>query len=223
MKLLKLAKWKGADEMNELIKIENKRGIQTVNARDLHGFLDVQSKFADWIKNRIDKYDFIDGKDFTALSKSLENGGIKKEYHITLNMAKELSMVENNKRGRQARLYFIECEKKLISGNATKKLTTRERSKIVRNQFTDILKEHGYESARDYRDTTWHMKNKMGITVKKDYMDEIELCKITAAEMIATANIIQKEVNGYREVDPVCVDAARVVQIATHQSRQLSA
>ena len=107
---------------NELIKITtNEEGIQLVSARELHKGLEVKSKFADWIKNRINKYGFEENEDYTCLSKNLEtqrtNGqnGIAKEidYIITTDMAKELCMVENNELGRQFRKYFIECEKKL--------------------------------------------------------------------------------------------------------------
>lgn len=214
--------------MKELVKIENKGGIQTVNARTLHEFLGVQSRFNDWIKGRIEKYDFLEGKDFIPITeKKVTAQGNTSEfisYHISLDMAKELSMVENNEQGRKARRYFIACEKRLMDGRKVKKVNDiRDRSKAVRNQFTGTLKAHGYRYPRDYRDTTYHMKKEMDITCKKDDMDEIELCKVTAAEMIATANIKQTEVNGYREVDPVCVDAARVVQIATRQTRQLPA
>lgn len=98
--------------MNDLVKIENRDGIQTVNARELHSFLEVQSKFADWIKNRIEKYGFIENQDFATVSKNLESGGLTKEYHVSIDMAKELSMVENNAKGREARQYFISVEKK---------------------------------------------------------------------------------------------------------------
>lgn len=85
---------------------------QTINARDLHLFLEVQSRFADWIKNRIEKYDFIESIDFMKVSKILETQkGYQIDYFLTLEMAKELSMVENNEKGRQARRYFIEKEK----------------------------------------------------------------------------------------------------------------
>jgi len=99
--------------MNELIRIEEKEGRKTVNARELYAFLEVQSKFADWFKNRSEKYDFFNDIDFVTVSKNLENGGRTKEYFLSIEMAKELSMVENNEKGRQARKYFIECEKKL--------------------------------------------------------------------------------------------------------------
>ena len=94
--------------------------IKTVSARDLHSHLEVGKDFSTWIKNRIEKYDFIENQDFIIDSPNLGNqtegrGGDRRsiEYHITLDMAKELSMVENNEQGRLARRYFIECEKKL--------------------------------------------------------------------------------------------------------------
>lgn len=107
---------------NELIKITtNDEGKQLVSARELHEFLEVKSRFNDWISNRIKKYDFVENEDYICLTKNLvtqtQEGkkGIAKEtdYAMTIDMAKELSMVENNDKGSQARKYFIECEKKL--------------------------------------------------------------------------------------------------------------
>ena len=93
---------------------------KTVNARELHSFLEVGRDFSNWIKGRIEKYDFIENQDFIVDSPNLANqtegrGGDRRsiEYRITLDMAKELSMVENNEQGRLARRYFIQCEKKL--------------------------------------------------------------------------------------------------------------
>ena len=105
--------------MNQLIPLQsqtiNGNAVETVSARELHGFLGVSSKFADWIKNRISEYDFVESQDFISFSKYLENGGRSIEYYITLDMAKQLAMVERNDKGKQARRYFIECEKKLKS------------------------------------------------------------------------------------------------------------
>ncbi len=53
------------------------------------------------------------------------NNAIAVEYHLTLDMAKELSMVERNKKGRQARRYFIECEKKLRNQSVDYSCDTR--------------------------------------------------------------------------------------------------
>ena len=99
--------------MTELLKVIEQNGEQIVSARDLHEFLEVKSKFADWIKNRIEKYGFEENQDFVTISKNLENGGREIDYILKLDMAKELSMVEGNEKGKIARKYFIECEKKL--------------------------------------------------------------------------------------------------------------
>lgn len=87
--------------------------VQTVNARELHTFLEITSKFADWIKNRIKECKFRENIDFIGFSKFLEKGGRPSiEYYLTLDMAKHLSMIERNDKGHQARAYFIECEKR---------------------------------------------------------------------------------------------------------------
>ncbi len=95
--------------------------VQTVNARDLHAFLEVGKDFSTWIKDRIDQYDFVDGRDFCSFLSETgfpQNGGKPlggrpaKEYALTLDMAKELAMVERNEKGKQARAYFIECERR---------------------------------------------------------------------------------------------------------------
>lgn len=92
--------------------------IDTVNARELHTHLKSKQKFTDWIKNRIEKYEFEEGKDFCFINLGSKGRGGHNalEYHLSLDMAKELAMVENNDQGRQARRYFIECEKKAKSG-----------------------------------------------------------------------------------------------------------
>lgn len=100
--------------MGELIKINtNDEGVNVVSARELHEGLKVNSRFNDWIKNRINKYEFTINDDYITLTKNLVNGGKETDYIITIDMAKELCMVENNEQGRKMRKYFIECEKKL--------------------------------------------------------------------------------------------------------------
>ncbi|EET8461178.1 phage antirepressor Ant [Escherichia coli] len=87
-----------------------------VSARDLHTFLDVGKRFASWIVERIAEYGFVENQDFMIISQVREKigrGRPAKDYHLTLDTAKELAMVERNEKGRQIRRYFIECEKKL--------------------------------------------------------------------------------------------------------------
>ena len=106
--------------MNELIALNqssiNGEVQQTVNARELHAFLQSKQDFSTWIKNRVEKYGFVENQDFIKLHKKVElskTGQIGIDYHITIDMAKELAMVEQNEKGKQARQYFIECERKL--------------------------------------------------------------------------------------------------------------
>ncbi len=86
--------------------------VQTVNARNLHDFLENGDRFTTWIKLRIAKYDFIENHDYVTFSESTEKGRPRSQYAISIDMAKELAMVESNDRGREARCYFIECERR---------------------------------------------------------------------------------------------------------------
>ena len=87
---------------------------QAVNARELHSYLEVGRDFSTWIKERIFKYDFIENVDFIHVPKSgdgINTGFQPIDYFISIEMGKELCMVENNEQGKTARKYFIECEK----------------------------------------------------------------------------------------------------------------
>lgn len=99
--------------MTELVKVVEENGYQLVSARELHEFLESKQDFSDWIKARIEKYGFIEDEDFTIILGKSNGGRPSKEYILKLDVAKELSMVEGNDKGRQARKYFIECEKRL--------------------------------------------------------------------------------------------------------------
>ncbi|MDR2813772.1 MAG: antA/AntB antirepressor family protein [Prevotellaceae bacterium] len=102
--------------MKELIPISEHNGQKAVSARLLHAFLESKQDFSTWIKNRIEKYGFIENQDFEVFHKLMENpsgGRPLTEYALTINAAKELAMVEGNERGKQARQYFIGCEQKL--------------------------------------------------------------------------------------------------------------
>lgn len=95
----------------EIIPVEQGRIGLTADARLLHEKLRVQTPFHKWITRRIEKYGFVEGEDFwTELSKS-SGGRLPLAYHITLDMAKELAIVEENDTGRLVRKYFIAVEK----------------------------------------------------------------------------------------------------------------
>ena len=114
--------------MKELINITEQKGVQLVDARELHRKLQTGRDCSNWIKGRIREYGFIENEDYFTEnqwfakfgeSKVSENkrftnaGGDRrsKDYFITTNMAKELAMVERNEQGRKIRRYFIEMEK----------------------------------------------------------------------------------------------------------------
>lgn len=125
------------ENINELIPIQENNGQRAVNARDLHAFLQVGKDFSNWIKGRVDKYDFVEGKDFEVLyfdyrgnllnirhaklGDSENNQVSKIEYALSISMAKELSMLENNERGKQARKYFIACEEQVTKRELSRK------------------------------------------------------------------------------------------------------
>lgn len=100
--------------MQELIKIiENGNGQKAVSARHLHAYLEIKSDFTDWCKRMFD-YGFDKNTDYIILPKNKENNISKSnpiDYAFTLDMAKELSMLQRTEKGKQARLYFIEMEK----------------------------------------------------------------------------------------------------------------
>lgn len=99
--------------MNELIKIEERNGEQLVSGRELYDFLELSERFSKWW-DRMIGYGFVEGTDYTPYQKvHPQNKQIIDDYVIKLDMAKELSMLQRTEKGKQARLYFIECEKKL--------------------------------------------------------------------------------------------------------------
>lgn len=121
-----------------VVEIVDYDGKKAVNARELHQKLGSKRRFADWIKQRIEQYGFVENQDFEVFhnfvknSNDVENqdfqvfnqkvknsngGRSRKEYALSLDMAKELCMVENNDAGRRIRKYFIEVEKKARTQN----------------------------------------------------------------------------------------------------------
>ncbi|MFQ1014848.1 antA/AntB antirepressor family protein [Avibacterium paragallinarum] len=108
--------------------------IQLCNARELHHFLEVGKDYSNWIKNRITDYGFVQDEDYIIVTQRT-NGRPRKEYHITLDMGKELAMVERNEKGRQVRKYFIECERRALQ--QPKQLALPEPEKKYTFEFTE--------------------------------------------------------------------------------------
>ncbi|EDU35708.1 MULTISPECIES: ORF6C domain-containing protein [Clostridium] len=132
---------------DELIPVyENNKGHKLVNARELHGFLGVGTKFTDWVKDRIKKYGFIENEDFIHVSEKRETSTgatIAEEYILTIDTAKEIAMVQNNSKGRQARKYFIAVEKKLkeVAADPYKGLSPELKAVFVLDKKTQQIEE----------------------------------------------------------------------------------
>lgn len=102
------------ENLNSLLPISENNGKKAVNARALHAFLGSKRDFSNWIKDRIDKYDFIENQDYVVFNNFGENpkgGRPQIEYALTIGMAKELSMVEGKDNAVKALVRdFIEKE-----------------------------------------------------------------------------------------------------------------
>jgi len=96
---------------NELIPISYDSDRPTVSARELHKFLEVKTAFKDWFP-RMAEYGFVEGTDFCSFLSESTGGRPAQDAQLTIDMAKELCMIQRNERGKQARQYFLSIEKK---------------------------------------------------------------------------------------------------------------
>lgn len=100
--------------MNELIRITERDGKQAVSARELYTFLEIQTPFTMWAE-RMFEYGFTENVDYVSLSQKSEKpqgGRPQIDYALSISCAKEISMLQRNDKGKQARQYFIEAENK---------------------------------------------------------------------------------------------------------------
>lgn len=119
-----------------------------VNARDLHAFLGNKRDFSTWIKDRIKSYDFIEGVDFQSFTEIVERevgATTRIEYVLSVDMAKELSMLEGNDRGKQARQYFIACEN---MARTLLEQKTREQQKQIESITANNMELHNRITAQ---------------------------------------------------------------------------
>ena len=96
--------------MNELIKITYSNDRPAVSARDLHDFLEVKTAYKDWFP-RMCEYGFTEGEDFCSFLSESTGGRPAQDAVLTIDMAKELCMIQRNEKGKQARQYFLQIEK----------------------------------------------------------------------------------------------------------------
>lgn len=112
----------------ELIKIIEREGRQLVSGRELHEFLEIRTKYKDWFRRMVE-YGFEEEIDFIRVAQKRATNNLKNpvttviDHAISIDMAKEISMIQRTEKGKEARQYFINCEKKL---KEVKKLSPME-------------------------------------------------------------------------------------------------
>lgn len=165
--------------MQELIKVNYDNERPTVLGRDLHKALEVKSKYADWFK-RMCEYGFSENVDFILVSQKKETNNSKNPYttitdhQLTIEMAKEICMIQRSEKGKQARQYFIELEKawntpEQVMARALKMADTT----IHQLKTTVAIKDQQIAELKpraDYTDTILQNKSLVTITqIAKDY------------------------------------------------------
>ena len=96
--------------MNQIINITMNNDRPTVSARELHEFLEVKTAFKDWFP-RMCEYGFMEGTDFCSFLSESTGGRPAQDAQLTIDMAKEICMIQRTEKGKQARQYFIQLEK----------------------------------------------------------------------------------------------------------------
>lgn len=143
--------------MNELVKITYNNDRPAVSARDLHGFLEVKTAYKDWFP-RMCEYGFTEGEDFNPLKiERVQNEGERMvtrtvdDAVLTIDMAKELCMIQRNEKGKQARQYFLQIEKDWnspekvmaralqIAGDKLKRLENKVEADVPKVLFADAV------------------------------------------------------------------------------------
>ena len=159
------------------IEIVKYKQINTIESKLLHRALEVKSYHSDWLRRRIDNYDFEEGQDYfiTKMSKTKKLGRPTIDYLITLDMAKELAMLENNEIGKKARKYFIAVEKDYM-----KRTINRAIGKETRKTLTDIIKESGENERMHGKGYCNYTKLVYSVTgLSEPYKEYMKMCKDT--------------------------------------------
>ena len=154
-------------KIEEVIKVEiNEKGQKLVSARELYNFLEIKKRFSAWINTYIKKdndYGFTKEEDFTSVPLgTVVNNGAKREledYALTIEMAKELSMLSRSKKGKEARKYFITMEREVT--------LLKEENKKLYDVATSSkeLKEREYEANK----IKYSLRNVKQLLLDADY------------------------------------------------------
>lgn len=180
---------KGGVSVVEIIEHDGK---QAVNARELHQKLGNKRKFADWMKQRIEQYGFVENQDFSSfhnIVKREKGATTVVEYALSLDMAKELCMIENNEQGRMFRKYFIEVEKAARAKHEQEQLDKKVSDSFdIKLKWLDFLP--GYLNLSDVSKLAMAKKiaEPLGLPTP-DYVSAPNGAKHSATELLKTHNV----------------------------------
>ena len=150
----------------------------------------------------------------------------KEEIRLTTDCFKKFCMMAGTEKGKEVRDYYLECERRLkaIQSASMPSVEQRAKSKVVRNCFTDVCRDHGVTKRHEHIQITRVTKVGLGLDArkKKDAMNAIELHMITASESISAARILQQHPNGYYEVKPIVGQVAEGVAALTAPPLQIA-
>ena len=164
--------------MNELIRVSYDDGRPTVSARELHEFLGVKTAYKDWFP-RMCEYGFAEGQDFCSFLSESTGGRPAQDAQLTIEMAKEICMLQRNERGDQAQKYFAQLEKDWDSPEmimaralriANRKLRFLKEENMWQKKLIDKLKDSGDCVVRSMMalngNTTSGIANNYGVSAK---------------------------------------------------------
>lgn len=166
--------------MNELIKINYDSERPTVSGRDLHKALQVKTAYKDWFP-RMCEYGFAEGTDFCSFLSESTGGRPAMDHQLTINMAKEICMIQRNEKGKMFRQYFIQVEEKWNSPEAVMARALRfannqlEKLKSSNQELVEVIAAKDQQIAEmqpkaSYYDLVLNCKDLVSISViAKDY------------------------------------------------------
>lgn len=174
----KLNKTGGVVSMNELIPtIENENGNLLVSGRDLHEFLEVKTAYKDWFPRMID-YGFVENVDYLAVAQKRAtaqgNQTTFTDHQVKVDMAKEISMIQRNDKGKEARQYFLEIERRWNSPEMImKRAMDYLNQRVEKLQTSSLVLEqqvHELQPKASYYDMVLQNKSLLSVSkIAKDY------------------------------------------------------
>lgn len=213
--------------MQELIQItETENGI-VVSARDLHNLLGSKTDFSNWCKRMFD-YGFIENQDYTLVKIGERYAHNKIDYALTLDSAKEISMLQRTEKGKEARQYFIACEQKLksisIPSYQIENPIDRANKWIEEQKQTLLLQEENkkLQFRSDFVDVVFETDGlftmeEVAKILKLDFGRNIMLKKLREAKLFLESNTPKQSLinSGYFKVSEQIIDAGKFKKLAS--------